>query len=115
MNRYFGKSKAKAISEIEYSVDGSVVRVSSQIRVEQAIMVENSQWFVLAYNSLLLRKDIVEKIGFKGEKEASSLLISQGVMVPGVSSDLAGFLKLLYQLSQCYINYHITTAQWNTH
>ena len=59
-------------------------------------MAENSQWFILAYNSPLLRKVIIEKIGFKGEKEASSLLISQGVMVPGVSSDLAVFLKLLY-------------------
>ena len=74
-------------------------------------MAENSQQFVLAYDLLLLRKDIVEKIGFKGEKEASSLLIRQGVMVPGVSSDLAGFLKLLYQLSQCYINHHITIVQ----
>ena len=99
MNRYFGKLKAKAISYVEYSVDGSIVRVSSQIRVEQAIMVENSQRFILACNLPLLRKDIVEKIGFKGEKEASSLLISQEVMVPEVSSDLADFLKLLYQPS----------------
>ena len=74
-------------------------------------MAENSQQFILAYDSLLLRKDIVEKIGFKGEKEASSLLISQGVIVPGVFSDLAGFLKLLYQPSQYYINHHITIAQ----
>ena len=96
MNRYFGKSKVKVISEVEYSVDGSVVRVSSQIRVEQAIMAENSQQFVLAYSSWLLRKDIIENIGFKGEKEVSSLLISEGVIVPGVSSDLVGFLKLLY-------------------
>ena len=83
--------------------------------MEQAIMAENSQWFVLANNLPLLRKDIVEKIGFKGEKEVSSLLISQEVMVRGVSLDLAGFLKLLYQLSQYYINYLITRAQWSTH
>ena len=42
LNRYFGKSKAKAILEVEYSIDKSVVRVSSQIRVEQAIIAENS-------------------------------------------------------------------------
>jgi len=51
LNRYFGKLKAKAILEVEYSIEGSIVRVSSQIRVEQAIMAENSQQFVLAYSS----------------------------------------------------------------
>ena len=34
LSRYFGKPKAKAISEVEYSVEGSVIRVLSQIKVE---------------------------------------------------------------------------------
>ena len=34
LSRYFRKPKAKAISEVEYSVEGSIIRVSSQIKVE---------------------------------------------------------------------------------
>ena len=59
-------------------------------------MEENSKRFKLVYNSPILRRDILETIGIKGEKEASNLLVHHGIMVPGVSSNIASFLRLLY-------------------
>ena len=96
MSRYFRKPKAKAILEVEYSVEGSVIRVLSQIKVEQAIIEENSKRFKLVYNSPILRRDILETIGIKGKKEASNLLVHHKIMVPGVSLNIASFLRLLY-------------------
>jgi len=38
-------------------------------------MKENSKCFVLVYSSLLLKRDVLELIGLKGEKEVGKLLI----------------------------------------
>ena len=67
------------------------MRVSSQVRVEQAIMAENSKHFVLAYNSPLLYRDILEKIELLDKEVASQRLINKGVMISEVSPVLSEF------------------------
>ena len=71
LKKYFGKPYSKQISVVEYSDNGCVVRVSSQVRVEQAIMTEKSKHFILVYSSLLLCRDMLEKIGQLGKEVAS--------------------------------------------
>ena len=55
-------------------------------------MAKNLKYFVLAYSSPLLRRDILERIGLLGEKEASQILINKEVMIPEVSPVLSEFL-----------------------
>ena len=55
-------------------------------------MAENSKYFVLAYSSPLLRRDILERIGLLGEKEVIQILINERVMIPEVSPVLSEFL-----------------------
>ena len=87
------------------------MRVSSQVRVEQVIMAKNSKRFVLAYSSLLLRRDVLKKIELLGEEVASQRLINEGVMIPEVSPVLSKFLQLLYQPNPKAINHYISTNQ----
>ena len=81
---------------VEYLDNGCVVRVSSQIQVEKVIMAENSKYFVLAYSSPLLCRDVIENIGMLGEKEASQLLLTKGIIIPDTSPVLSDFLQLLH-------------------
>ena len=41
---------------------------------------ENSKHFVLVYNSLLLRRDWLETLSLKGEKEAGIALVKKGIV-----------------------------------
>ena len=59
-------------------------------------MAENSKYFVLAYSSLLSRRDVIENIEILGEKEASQLLLMKGIMIPDASPMLSDFLLILY-------------------
>ena len=43
-------------------------------------MEENSKYFVLVYSSLLLRRDWLETLGLKGEKEAGITLVKKGIV-----------------------------------
>ena len=53
-SKTFGKRKLTAFRKVDYKAYGCVIRVASQQRIEQAIIKENSNRFVLAYSSLLL-------------------------------------------------------------
>ena len=48
MKKYFGKSKSKSISEVEYTHEGCTMRVSSQFQVKRAVMAENSKHFFVS-------------------------------------------------------------------
>ena len=60
-------------------------------------MKENSKCFVLLYSSLLLRRDYLEKLGMKGEKEASLALVQEDIILAGADAHQSLFLKLLFQ------------------
>ena len=59
-------------------------------------MQENSKYFVLAYSSPLLKHNTLKEIGMKGEKKSCRELIESGIMILGMSNEVAEFLKLLY-------------------
>ena len=59
-------------------------------------MNKNLKRFILAYSSSLLKVSTLQKIRLKGEKAAYQELINSGIMIPGVLSELAFFLSLMY-------------------
>ena len=67
----------KSISAAEYKVNGTIIRSSSQLQMEKAIMTENSSYFSLAYSSLIFSRDIIERIGNIGElREVEDLIFN---------------------------------------
>ena len=67
----FGKRKLRSILAIEYTVNGSIVRTTNQIEIEEAVMQENTSRFLLAYFSLVFSKEIITDLGSLGLLEAS--------------------------------------------
>ena len=43
------------------------------------------------------------------------MLVHHEIIVPGISSNIASFLRLLYQPSQVSINHLISKVEWNAH
>ena len=62
----------KSISEVEFMKEGVLIKVTSQLEVERAIISKNSQRFQLAYNSTLFNKTVLKQIRLLGETKAST-------------------------------------------
>ena len=59
-------------------------------------MDKNSKRFVLAYTSLLLKREVLRKIRLKGEEKSAMDLIINGIRIPGTTEMEHSFLQLLY-------------------
>ena len=97
LKKHFKKVKSISILAVEVVQDDTIVSVSKQFQVEASVIGKNSKRFVLAYSLLLLKVGTLQKLDLKGEKAACQELINSGVMIPGILSDLASFLSLMYQ------------------
>ena len=62
----FGKKRMKSISSVEYLVNGTVIRLSTKLEIEEATMKENSLRFRLAYSSSLFYREAIKLIGSYG-------------------------------------------------
>ena len=60
---------------VEFISHRMMIRVSSQIQVEDAIFKENMKRFGLAYDSLLFNSKILDQIGQFGELEGARDLV----------------------------------------
>ena len=72
-------------------------------------MAENSKHFVFAYSSPLLRRDQLEKLGLKGESEASKALVNKEVIPAEADLQQGAFLQLLFQPHKYKVNHQILT------
>ena len=59
LKKHFGKPPLKLISKIEYKENRCLIRTSSQIKIEEAMIRENSKRFTLAYSSSLFSPNIL--------------------------------------------------------
>ena len=91
------------ISLVEYTSHRQIIRVSKQIRVEKAIMKENTHHFLLVYSSPLFRNGPLNKISSFGEKEGVYNLIFNGILISNGLSYLNQFLSLLYRTNHTNI------------
>ena len=51
---------------MEYFMEGLIIRMSTQIKIEEAVMQENALRFSLAYSSLVFSRNIINKIDTLG-------------------------------------------------
>ena len=98
----------RSISEIECRHNGCIIRTSSQLKIEQVIMNENSKRFTLAYSSPLFRSDILNQIGTCAENQAASDLTSNNTPLTGLDADLRQFLSLLFNKDITLISNHVS-------
>ena len=63
--------KSASIKKVECTACGCVTQVTSQHLIEQSIMKENSNRFILACSSPLLQDEKVHDLGFSGEGKLS--------------------------------------------
>ena len=81
--KYFGKMRMNSISEFEYFLIGSLIRVSSKVKIEEVIMNKNIIRFILAYSLLPLQSPLLEKISLKTESDFSAQIISGTLSLDG--------------------------------
>jgi len=113
--KHFSKQQLHSISRVVYQCESIAVLVSNQIQVKKAIMDENSKRFILAYTSTLLKREVLQNIGLKGEEKSAIDLIMNGIRIPGTTEMEHSFLKLLYNSKIIQIKSRITVQQWNHH
>ena len=100
----FRKIRLKSISAVEYVVDETVIRTSTQIEIEEVIMKENASRFSLAYSYPVFSKNIIVKE-----------LIYRNIPISTKNAELNRFLSLLYQPYPKLVSAHINLDHWNNH
>ena len=65
----------KSISVVEYTINRSIIRTSSQLQIEEAVMTENTLRFFLASSSPIFSSEIIERIGMCSEKKEVNNLV----------------------------------------
>ena len=81
------------------------------MKIEEAIMNENSKRFKLAYSSLLFKRNILNQIGYCAEKKAADELLFNNTPIPGLDFETQNFLSLLYNEHMSPILYYINSEQ----
>ena len=65
--------------------------------MEEAIILENTSRFSLAYSSLIFNTEIIERIGMCGQTDAINNLVYRNITLDTLDEDINSFLKLIYQ------------------
>ena len=100
---------------MEYLVEESIIRMSTQIKMEEAVMQENVSRFSLAYSSLVFSRNIINKTGTLGQIEEVSRLIYHNIPISTENEEINYFLPLLYRLYPKPIEAHINLKRWNNY
>ena len=111
----FVKSRMNSISEVEYQIEGVIVRTSNKFEIERAIMKENSARFTLSCSSPFLQSPFLDKIGLSAEKEIGQQLTSQGEVEFEGESDLIALLSLFYKGNSINTQSHLEVVTWKNH
>ena len=96
-----------SISVVEYLVNGNLIYASDKISVEEAIIMENTSRFSLAYSSPIFEQNIIKKIGELGQTEESKNLIFNNILILTENKEINCFLALLYQPNHSLISEYI--------
>ena len=111
----FGKKRMKQISSVEYEVSSIIIRSSTQVEMEEAIITENSHRFQLACSLPLFHRDILRQIRSFGQNTPAQDMLWQNTELEISDNDLRQFLQLLYQLEPNPVDVHISTERWRGH
>ena len=97
----------KSISAVEYTSNGNIIRSTTQIEMEQAIITENTQWFQLTRIALVFYRDIILIIGSCIQNNLVQSIISNNAELQYNNDELNQFVKLLYKQNQLEIDIKI--------
>ena len=67
LRKVFGKCRMKSIFTVEYLVNGSIIRTTTQLQMEEVVIKENTYHFLLAYSFPVFQKDIIKQISTIGQ------------------------------------------------
>ena len=97
----------KPISAVEYKDNRCLIRATSQLKIEEAIMNENNKRFKLVYSSPLFNRNILYQIGYCAEKKAADELLFNNIPILGLDFETQNTLSLLYNEHISPIPYYI--------
>ena len=86
----------KSILAVEHKVNGTIVRTTSQLQIEEAIISENSIYFSLASSSPVFTTKIIERIGRLANSKEVDDLIYENVDLVTSNNNINLFLRLMY-------------------
>ena len=115
LQKLFGKTRMKLILAVKYKVNSTIVRTTLQLKMEEAIMLENSTYFSLAYSSPVFTTKIIERIGRLANSKEVNDLIHKNVDLVTSNNDINLFLRLMYQSNPFPINTHVSIDRWNSY
>lgn len=99
-----------SISQVEYFSSSNLVRVSSQFKIESAIMIENSSRFILAYSSLLLQSPLRQKYGLCGETQHATELLAHTTAIE--VDDILTVMSLFEKDNEISIPSTVNPIEW---
>ena len=99
------------ISAVEYKDNKCLIQAISQLKIEEAIINENSKRFKLAYSLPLFKRNILNQIGHYAEKKVVDELLFNNTPILGLDFETQNFLSLLYNEHMLPIPYHINSEQ----
>lgn len=91
------------------------MQVTSQHLIEQSIMKENSNMFILAYSSLLLQEETMHDLGYSSQGQLSRNVLLQKAFLETSDALLKDLLKLFHNSLHSKNRPFVTVAQWNEH
>ena len=85
------------------------------MKIEEAIINENSKRFKLAYSSPLFNRNILHQIDHCAEKKAADELLFNNIPILGLDFETQTFLSLLHNKHMSLIPHNINPEQWIVH
>ena len=89
------------------------MQATSQHLIEQAIMKENYNRFILAYSSPLLQDTTVRDVGCSGEGQPSKDMLLHSDELETSDERLKDLMKLFHISPHVKKHPYVTFAQWN--
>ena len=107
LRKFFGKIRMESISAVEYTINRLIMRISSQLQIEEVVIIENASRFFLASSSSIFSSDIIERIRMYSEKGVNNLVYNNIELITS-NKEINYFLNLMCQLNPFSINTKIS-------
>ena len=77
----FSKRKLKFILVVEYLIEGLIIRIITQLEIDEAVIKENTSSFLLACTSPVFETNILKQLGIIGQTEVVRDLIYNNITI----------------------------------
>ena len=91
------------------------MQVTSQRLIEQEIMKENFNRFILAYSSPLLQDATAQDLGFSSEDQINKNMLLNRTFLETSDERLKDLTRLFHNSLHMKMHPFVTVFQWNAH